>query len=402
MLSFLFTQFKLDVTTVAEYLIPIIIAGNVLYVLATFFINEKHKEIQFKLKVAILLFIFIIAQGKAIYAAIQMRHLYPAAYSVHDTVIQVEQAARYLYQGKNPYSQTYKNIGMERYWPGNPAVYHVAYLPFYLLSSAMILYPLERLTGYFDERFVHLSFLLPVICLFWKLKNKVSRDFYLLLLIIFSFNPFFIHFIISGRNDIFVFALLFLCFYFMYTNKIHLSGLFFGLAFASKQTAWLFAPIYFAYLYYYAKGSIYKKLGWIWRKTWIFFCLAGIFIIPFLLWDKTGFINGIYGYSAGILPTSYPISGFGFGSFLRELMIIKQNDYFPSWLPQLLVGAPVFLILLKYLKHYLSMAIAIRAYAILLFVFWFFSRFFNDNYVGFIIMLFLISCFFENKQLKNV
>lgn len=400
-LSFLFTQFKLDVTTVAEYLIPIIIAGNILYVLVTFFVDDKHKELKFKLKVAILLSIFVVAQGKALYAAIQMRHLYPAAYPVHDTVIQVEQAARYLYQGKNPYSQTYKNIGMERYWPGNPAVYHVAYLPFYLLSSAMILYPFEKVTGYFDERFVHLLFLLPLIYLFWKLKNKVSHDAYLLLLIIFFFNPFFIHYLISGRNDIFVFILLALSFYYLLQRKNPIASVFFGLAFTSKQTAWLLLPFYFYYLLIDAKGNSYQRLKYIVKSSWIFFLIVMIFIVPFYLWDKIGFINGIYYYSAGGLSTSYPIGGFGVGSLLRELSWIKSNDYFPFWIFQFVFGAPVFFLCIKFLQKHRSVPNLIRIYAIILFVFWFFSRFFNDNYVGFIIMLLSISYLYENKNYAN-
>lgn len=399
--SFLFTQFKRDVTTVSELYIPFIIFINFIY----FFIsylgqhNHKLKTPVFKAKLTLIFLILLISVGKSTVGAIRMRHLHPNTYPVHDNPIQIEQAARYLYVGKNPYSETYKGIGMEKSWPQNPAVYHVITMPFYLLFSALVLYPIKFLTGYFDERLVHWLIFLPALFFMFQLLKKQKKENVLFFLIVFFFNPFFVHFLISGRSDVFVYSLLLFCFYSLFKNKIFLASLFFGLAFVSKQSSWLLAPFFFYYLFLKEKGnSINTKIINTFKKTWIFFVVLAVFIVPFLLWNAKGFIDGVYNFPAGTLKTSFPIMGYGFSSILREAKILKDSAYFPFQILQLLFSLPVFVLCLKYLKKNINLQSLINTYAVFLFIFWFFSRFFLDNYIGFLIMLFLTSELFKTDK----
>ena len=400
--SFLFTQFKRDVTTVAEIYIPLIIFLNFLYCAISYVgANYLHrKENIFKIKLTLLLFIFAISIGKSTVSAIHMRHLHPNDYPVHDNPRQIEQAAKYLYQGKNPYSEPYRGIGMEKSWPENPAVYHVVTMPFYLIFSAFVLYPVNMITGYFDERIVHWIIFMPAIYLLYKLLRKQKEEDIFLFLIVFFFNPLFVHFLISGRSDVFVYSLLLFSFYSLFKNKYFFSSLFFGLAFVSKQSSWLLTPFFFYYLCLTSKEKNFtNKFKEIFRKTWIFFIISAIFIVPFLLWDAKGFIDGIYNFPAGTLKTSFPIMGYGFSSILREGRILKDNAYFPFYILQVIFGLPVFIIMIKYLKNNFNIGSLIIAYAIFLLIFWYFSRFFLDNYIGFLIMLFLTANLF--KSVKN-
>jgi len=44
------------------------------------------------------------------------------------------------------------------------------------------------------------------------------------------------------------------------------------------------------------------------------------------------------------------------------------------------------------------LAYSILDYAVLIFVYWFFSRFFHDNYVGFVSQLFIIAYFLADDS----
>lgn len=401
--SFLFTQFKRDVTTVSEIYIPFIIFLNFIYFLVSFLESDLSflKKHIFKIKIALIFLILLISVGKSTVGAIRMRHLHPNSYPVHDNPIQIEQAARYLYQGKNPYSETYKGIGMEKSWPQNPAVYHVITMPFYLIFSAVVLYPINFLTNYFDERLVHWLVFLPALFLLFKLFKKQKKEHILLFIIVFFFNPFFVHFLISGRNDVFIYSLLIFCFYALFKNKYFLSSFFFGLAFVSKQSSWLLAPFFFYYFYLKSDNKYFLgKIKEVIKKTWIFFAIISLFIIPFLIWDTKGFMNGVYYFPAGNLKTSFPIMGYGFSSILREARILKDSAYFPFQILQMIFGLPVLILCLRYMKKHVDLYTFINAYTIFLFIFWFFSRFFLDNYIGFLIMLFLTAELFRTGKKK--
>ncbi len=391
MLSFLFTQFTLGLTTVAAFLVPVIVFGSFLYLLVPMITTDDKKI--FRLKMAVLIGIFIISFVKSFSAAIKMRYLHPDTYPVSDNVVQIEQAARYLYQGKNPYSETYVGLGMEKYWPDNPAVYHVVTMPFYSILSAIVLFPVRLMGGYFDLRLVHILIFLPVLWLMFKSARHDEK--FLTFLILFLFNPFFIIFFISGRSDVFVYSLLFYAFYLLRAKKMRWASLFFGLAVVSKQSSWMLFPLYEAYLYYQGRGNWWNKLKWVFSQSLPLFLAVVAFTVPFLLWDAKGFINGIYNYPAGNLQTSFPIAGFGFSGILRETFILKQTAYFPSWIFQLVFGLPVLGLLIRYLKKNLSVSMLITTYTIFLFIFWFFSRFFLDNYIGFLIMLLLTAWLFQ-------
>lgn len=388
LLTFSCMVFKTEVVTVAEWVIPIVIFIDLLYL----FISRFKSNRIWIIKYFLIIVIFFLIVIKSYHSAVNQRQLHPSSYPVHDSIIQVEQASRYILNFKNPYSYTYQNLGMERTWKENPSVYNLIYLPFYLIFSAIIMYIFNISGLYFDQRFVHLIVFLPVIPLLFKLKK--NNQMFASLLIVFLFNAFLFQFFIAGRNDIFVFSLLFYFFYALLNKKNILATVILGLACASKQTAWVMIPLYFCFMLfrYRLKTATLHCL--------LIFIIMAIFFSPFLFSDSRGFINGIYNYPAGTLKTSFPIMGYGFSWFLVQMHILDWRDYFPFWIFQLISCVPVLTWCVFRLQRETKVECLIQLFGFLLFTFWFFSRFFNDNYVGFVISVFIIAEIFRIKETK--
>lgn len=320
---------------------------------------------------------------------------------VHDGAMQTEEAIKFLIKGKNPYAENYfgtplENRGIMRETNNiNPAIYHFAYLPFNILFSIPFFIVSTFLMGWFDERFVYLAIFLLFIALALKWPEKSLKN-KLVFLILFSVNPFFFVFFNEGRNDIFVFFWIALAVYFLSLKKNNRSSLALALAAASKQTSWILLPFYFAYLYYQEpeKFLLWQKITNIFKKTYVFFITTAIIIIPFLIWNLASFIDDTIKYSNGTAYMSYPITGFGFSQLiLRSHIVSSPDDYWPFWIPQLVFGLPLLYVLLKAQKKNNTLSQMIFNFSLLLMTFWIFSRFFNDNYVGFLIMTFLFAAF---------
>jgi hypothetical protein len=71
----------------------------------------------------------------------------------------------------------------------------------------------------------------------------------------------------------------------------------------------------------------------------------------------------------------------------------SRLSYWPFWLPQLALGAPLLLWLLRRQARHNSLANATWHYGLLLFAFFYVSRFLNENYLGFITALLAIGYF---------
>lgn len=325
----------------------------------------------------------------------------------HDNPIQLEEAIKLILKGKNPYTENYFNTPLEK-WGGwasqgpniNPALYHFISLPFHLLFSIPFYLISNFLLHWFDQRLVYFFSLFLIIALILKWPNKSPQSKFIFLAC-FIINPLFSPFFIEGRNDVFVFSWIVLSVYFLQLQKIKCSSLVLALAVTSKHSSWFILPFYFAYLYYLeATGLIFwQKIKNISKKTYPFFITAAIIIIPFLIWDFTSFIDDTINYARGTAYASFPIYGFGFSRLILQLnMVNSPNEYWPFWIPQLIFGLPLLHILLKMQKNNNAPAQMIFNFSLLLMTFWLFSRFFNDNYIGFLIMLFIFAIFTNSQK----
>lgn len=361
-------------------------------------ISEK---LYFKLKQGILWLVILQVIGSAFISAIIVRHQTAPIYNVHDIIIQQEVAIRYLIHGKNPYSTTYFGTPLEKWHYSdketNPALYHFVMQPFYLLFALPFYFISTRTIGYFDGR-MPLLFLFSLLLVFASIliKDKRKRLEFLILL---AFNPATLSYNLEGRSDLFLLPFLFVALYFLHRKKYLISGIPMALAFAVKQSVWPIFPFYFAYLYFKTK-SIVKTI-----KLVVPFLITFLIItLPFFFWNMKAFMDSTIYYLSGKTEHSYPISGYGLGKMLNQFGVIKDvNKYYPFEIWQIIVGVPVMIILLIFLKRHTCIKRFIIVYGIFLFIYWYLSRYFNNSHLGYLSVIFLTSYYWpeETEDQKN-
>ncbi len=329
-------------------------------------------------------------------ASIIVRHNTHPIYQVHDILVQQEIALRFFLDGKNPYAENYFGTVLEDWHYSdtdvNPALYHFVMQPFYLLFALPFSVLSGSILGYFDGRIPLVFLLLVSLSVAFKLlrDGERRRSFMLLL----GFNPLMILYTLEGRSDFFMFGFLITGLYLLYKQKNILSAIFIALSFAVKQSVWPLFPLYIFYLWFTKKGrkSFYNTIA-------VFSAVFAAIVLPFFFWDPKAFLESTVFYLSGNIPQSYPISGYGFGMLLHEFGFIKNlKESFPFVIVQILVGIPALLFLLKYLREGPSVKRLILTYAIFLFVFWYFSRYFNNSHVIFLSVLFTTAYFWPEKS----
>jgi hypothetical protein len=170
------------------------------------------------------------------------------------------------------------------------------------------------------------------------------------------------------------------------------STVLFGLACASKPTAWFFAPFYaFLLVGDHPLGAM--NWGERWRLAPLllrraapalltFFILVG----PYLLWNAGAMYDDIWRWSSGQGETGYQIWGWGASNFVLALGWVSDRfGQWPFWLAQILVAGPLALWLLWRQLRVNTLGNACWHYGLLLFGFFYASRFLNENYLGFIL-----------------
>ena len=202
-----------------------------------------------------------------------------------------------------------------------------------------------------------------------------------------------------------VFGNIIIGFYFIKKERFIYASLFLGLACVSKQHAWAFIPLFLIYLYLYharARFSLPKIAVKVLKISLPLLAIITVILLPFYLWSPKDFIDDIARYATGTISTNYPISGMGFAQIvLRQGWVNSRWDYYPFWLIQCLVLFPVVVIFWKIIKMQVRPDYLIFSYAILLFIFFYFSRAFNQNYFGNIFCIIILALFFKPEPLNN-
>lgn len=362
---------------------------------------SKLKEIlYFRLKQILLWTLIITVIGSAFISAIIVRHQAHPIYMIHDMPLQQEIAIRFFLDGKNPYSETYFNTFLEQWHYSeskvNPALYHFVLLPFYILFAIPFYFLSLSFFGFFDARIPLLFLFLGLLALGSFLVRQRREK--LLFLILLAFNPAMLPYILEGRSDMFMFPFLFLGFFLLEKRRYALSGVPIGLAFATKQSAWPLFPFYILFLFFKTKG-ISKTLV----SLVVFIFTFALITLPFLAWDPKAFWDSTIGYLSGSTSNSYPVSGYGLGSLLHQLGVIKDvYAYYPFQIWQALLAIPLFILLARLLKNKPTVSRLILFYGIFLFVFWYFSRYFNNSHLAYISLIFITAYFWPEDQKGSV
>lgn len=333
-----------------------------------------------KLKVLLLAGLIASTIGFRTAELIHLRHLSGnvVAY-VHDHPLQNEGSTAFLLQGKNPYTQDFRSTELVNWSKGNPALDHVIALPVTFFKSIPFHLAWHAMFGWYDDRVSHLALLILMVVALYCIPRTPDMK---LLAMSLAFAPLFAQFFPEGRSDVIFLSFMLASFAFLRREKTTWGLVFMALAFGSKHTAILIAP--FLAVYLWKKGAFAAKR----RRAFIapLALLAAIFV-PFLLWDFTAFMIDTYHYPAGTLPTSYPVNGF---SLQRILYMLGIDFPYRSPAPTVIgmaVVTPLLVLLVRHVLRKPTLGNVLLSYGSFIWVFWFFSRFFHDNYMGVVMVI---------------
>jgi uncharacterized membrane protein len=313
----------------------------------------------------------------------------------HDGLLQTEAATQFVLTGKNPYVETYYQTPMAQApfdVKGiviNPALEHFAYLPLTFLLPL----PLQAVLGnHFDLRYVHLIFFILMLLVATRLTQNPQKR--LLLAMVLGLNPLLVGPLIEGRNDVMVLSWLIFTWALLQRGKITASAITLALACGTKHPAVMFVPFYLVYLS--QRGDWRERAQRVLKPFVIWAGLTALIIAPWFLMNPNAFLDDTVSYLNGTSVVSYPISGFSFGTLLVTLGLLPSTmAQFPFGVLQIAIGLPVLFGLLRRQWRHLDLPGAIAGFAIVLFITQFFSRIFNDNYLGLIIAIMAVAALME-------
>jgi hypothetical protein len=210
-----------------------------LYFLVDFkYSQTKNQAKNYKILILIFLVVFLVGATTLshIYGRYNNLPVYKAFSSVHDSVIQTEEALNFLSQGKNPYRENYHGTSLDEWLKGeietaegsitNPAFEHYVYLPFYLELSWPFYQLGKSLFNYYDARILNFLSYFLIFFFLWQIPKDLDKKF--LLFVLFAFNPLFVGSIFYGYNDIVMFLFLVISLYFLKKEKVLFSSFFFS------------------------------------------------------------------------------------------------------------------------------------------------------------------------------
>lgn len=376
-----------------------VLAGVILYALA----DSLRGRWVLRAKWALLL--LIIAAGVYLPTAKLMllrAQSGPASYSHDGGVIQTEATIRFLLEGKNPYTEDYGETPMAEWGFSEyrTALYHYPYLPWTFVFSAPF-YLAGEAAGGFDQRMVYLLLLAGGLAAAATLAPPGRARLGLVALL--ALNPLMALDVIFGQNDVFVLVwLLFSLAAWAAWRRAQRRGavgtaawlaatVCFGLACASKPTAWFMAPFFGLLLISDQPapegwGTLLCRVPLILRRAWPALAVFALLLAPYVVWDAWSLYDDVWRWSSGQGETGYQIWGWGASNFVLALGLVEDRfSEWPFWVLEAAVGIPLLLWFVWRQMRRNTLADACRHYAIFLLAFFYVSRFLNENYLGFIL-----------------
>jgi len=377
-----------------------------LYLGVDIFSNRPQARTPYRLKLVILYAIIgLLVIGKTT-LLINLRHLRgPASYSHDGGVIQTEVTIGYFLQGLNPYVEDYVNTPMAQWGFSEyrTALYHYPYLPWTFLFSAPFYLLGQGLIGWFDQRMVYLFMFVLTLIAVHKLVERPQEK--LIALAIVGLNPIGAVSLIFGENDPFVFAWIVLALWLLRRNPLLASALF-GLACASKPTAWFLAPFWLLYLLRDRWGSrlIPPVATWrghfvaLLRRAWSLPAVALLIIGPWFIWNPNAMYDDVWRWSAGQGSTGYQIWGWGASNYVLAFgWVADRFEYWPFIIPGFIVSVPLLGLLLWRQVRHNSAKTMLYGYVVLLMAFFYVSRFLQPNYLGYMLGFLALAVMLDEK-----
>ncbi len=346
----------------------------------------------------------------------------PHSYSHDGGVLQTEAAIDFFLSGRNPYIEDYRETPMAAW--GLPefrtALDHYPYLPWTFIASAPLKLASEALLGWYDQRFVYLLVFVAALILATRLVKPTALAsqprWRLALLMLLGLNPIMGLDLVFGQNDLFVWAWIVLSLSLLARamdrsslivrpSSYWLPSIAFGLACASKPTAWFFAPFFALLLAWDQVGSwrdIPRAIPAMLRRGWPALAIFALLLIPYLAWDANALIDDVWRWAAGSTATHYQIWGWGASNLVLAFGgLASRFDPWPFWLLEVALTLPLLLWLGWRQARHNTISAACWHYALLLFGFLFVSRFLNENYLGYILAFLALGYFALHERQRT-
>ena len=310
-------------------------------------------------------------------------------------IVQLPLALDRLLEGKSPYGADYsdsmlgKQARASDFWApygGNPILRHHAYLPGTHLIMMPFYLACRGLFGGFDPRLVTL--LAWGVAALLAARLPISPDARLAAAAAVLVNPLVYWHQIFGANDLVVGALLLGAVMLIRGDRPVVAGLVLGLACATKQLAWPFAPFLLAHLSgartlreLFARPALARMS----RPLAAAALVVAAVVVPVAALDPRAFRADIIAYNMG-LPggDSYPLGGtpgFGFANFLIVGRAVSSlRDPFPFGIFYVLL-VPLGLLLLRLVLREGTLPAALAAGSAALLASLYFTRVVHPNYL---------------------
>ncbi len=311
----------------------------------------------------------------------------------HDGLLQIESAIGRLLAGQPIYGVDWSNTPMARLpWDltpgGNPAIHHLAYYPLTILVGVPFRLLADALGLPFDYRVVLIAF--GLIGLGAILTLPIAAERRLMVIAAIYLSPMITLYLWPGRTDIEFLAMLLVSLALLTRGHLTSAALTLGVAVAFKPFAWPAVPFFLLVLYLRWRAERSTRELFTGVAALALFPL--VTIGPFFLANPSAFWTDIVLFTAGGIKDVYPINGYGFAELLYRMgLIAHRTDAFPFGILQLGAMLPVLWFGTRAVLRKPTLARWMGAYAALLLVFTFFGRFFNDNYVGVVVAMFLLA-----------
>ncbi len=391
-------------------LVSIAFGLTLLYVVTDVASNFLSEHRTFQLKLGLIYTIIVVLVFSKSLLLVGLRHITsPAAYTHDGGVIQTETTIQFFLTGKNPYIENYLDTPMAEWGiEYRTALYHFPYLPWTFVFSTPFYLLSQQMLGWFDQRFVYL--LLFALTL-WLAQSLAVTDLEkLLAVMLMGLNPILASDMIFGQNDSFVLFWVVLGVWLLWwgerardktaealrkTSAVwpRLASLAYGLACASKPTAWFLAPFWFLFLLrdewgqrLLPPGERWLQLGKILlQRAWPVAVAMLVVVGPWFAWSPAAMFDDVWRWGAGTAEQSYQIRGWGFSNFILAFQLVPDRlAYWPFWTIEVLVTAPLLILLLWRQALHNTLGTMLYGYVTLLFAFFYSSRFLNENYLGYL------------------
>ncbi|MEM7534289.1 MAG: hypothetical protein AAF639_19060 [Chloroflexota bacterium] len=366
----------------------------------------------------------------------------PASYTHDGGVIQTESTIQFFLEGKNPYSEDYTETPMAEWGFSEyrTALYHYPYFPWtYIFSTPF--YLIGQALGLYDQRMVYLLLMAIALALAPTLVPPNPCQPHqprkrLALVALLGLNPLMALDVWFGQNDSFVLCwVLFSLVAWQKSQNLRptqiaaskrwllFSVIMFGFACVSKLTAWFFAPFY-GYLLITSmqsqsnnsdesgsdKSGSDENSPTLWEtwqgilvdipavlvKAWPALVVLVLILGPYVIWDGYALYDDVVRWSSGQGETGYQIWGWGASNFvLASGQVTGRFDQWPFWQIELIITVPVLLWFVYRQKRMNTLSAACWHYGLLLFAFFYGSRFLNENYLGYILAFLAVGYFSE-------